>query len=203
MLSQRAVQVWLSKWMAACMIAAILFGNAGLAFAEEISRDAVEAGSDVTISFGEEEENKIRIHVNQVPQDPYDPASADAEADEVVPETETEETQSEPSDGSRKEYIYEDSSIKVVATLQYAEAVPDGAEFRAVQITPQSGGDQYSAYMDALNDSNPDAAFAYSGENTLLYDIGFYVKKQDENGQPIEGSEYEYEPEEGSVVVSV
>lgn len=203
MLSQRAVQVWLSKWMVACMIAAILFGNAGLAFAEEISRDAVEAGSDVTISFGEEEENKIRIHVNQVPQDPYDPASADAEADEVVPETETEETQSEPSDGSRKEYIYEDSSIKVVATLQYAEAVPDGAELRAVQITPQSGGDQYSAYMDALNDSNPDAAFAYSGENTLLYDIGFYVKKQDENGQPIEGSEYEYEPEEGSVVVSV
>ncbi len=203
MLSQRAVQVWLSKWMAACMIAAILFSNARLAFAEEISRDAVEAGSDVTISFGEEEENKIRIHVNQVPQDPYDPASADAEADEVVPETETEETQSEPSDGSRKEYIYEDSSIKVVAALQYAEAVPDGAELRAVQITPQSGGDQYSAYMDALNDSNPDAAFAYSGENTLLYDIGFYVKKQDENGQPIEGSEYEYEPEEGSVVVSV
>ena len=64
MLSQRAVQVWLSKWMVACMIATILFGNAGLAFAEEISRDAVEAGSDVTISFGEEEENKIRIHVN-------------------------------------------------------------------------------------------------------------------------------------------
>ena len=226
----------LSRLLALSIIAAMLFGNAGLAFAEEVP-DAASAqtseaapmtsedntsseyalagegsGQDVTIHFGDDENHAIHIHVNPVREsaspDGEEAGPVSGEMSQTEPglplEDETEaETEAETEIGTQKEYTYEDENVKVVATLQYAWAVPDGAELRVTQITQDSKAYNYSAYMDALNESNPDAVVDYSDENTLLYDIAFYVKKLDENGEEIEGSEYEFEPEEGSVDVSV
>ena len=165
------------------------------------------SGRDVTVHFGTDEDQEFRIHVNPA----NGTASSGAEAEPVpggqsgtgdVSEEETEaETESESAE--QTEYVYEDENVKVVATLQYAWAVPDGAVLRVTQITPDSADYNYSAYMDALNENSPDAVTEYSEQNTLLYDIGFYVPKLDENGQVIDGAEVEYEPEEGSVDVSV
>lgn len=121
--------------------------------------------------------------------------------------------------GKQREYTFEDDNIKVTATLQHAWAIPDGAKLKATQITPKSDAYNYAAYMDALNESasanpmagnseNTDDASAeeakpYTEENTLLYDIAFLAVKYDEEGNPIEGSEYEYEPVDGSVSMSV
>ena len=98
-------------------------------------------------------------------------------------------------------YQYEDSNIKVTATLQYADAVPDDAEFRVTPVTASSSGYNYDAYMQALNEKL-DSEAEYTEENTLLYDIAFLVDKRDENGNVIPGEKEEYQPESGSVSIS-
>ena len=98
-------------------------------------------------------------------------------------------------------YQYEDSNIKVTATLQYADAVPDDAEFRVTPVTASSSGYNYDAYMQALNEKL-DSEAEYTEENTLLYDIAFLVDKRDENGNVIPGEKEEYQPESGSVAIS-
>ena len=111
-------------------------------------------------------------------------------------------------------YTYEDSDISVTATLSNADVVPDDAEFKVTQVTPGSGGYNYDAYMQALNE-NEEAVIgesdgiratedgeAFNEKNTLLYDMAFLVDKTDENGNKIENEKVEYEPEEGTVQFS-
>ena len=97
-------------------------------------------------------------------------------------------------------YVYEDDDITVTAELQYAGAIPAGVELKVTPITEKTDGYNYDAYMQALNDNAAEiadpgkAAKNYSESNTLLYDIAFIRKNSD-------GTEVEYEPEEGSVRV--
>ncbi len=113
---------------------------------------------------------------------------------------------------TRRVYTYEDANVSVVATLQYADAVPDDAEFRVTQVTPSGSGYNYDAYMEALNDHADEisacegestGAPAYTDENTLLYDIAFLVEPTDEEGNPIAGEKVEYQPTDGSVDISI
>ena len=113
-------------------------------------------------------------------------------------------------------YVYEDDDITVTAQLQYEDAIPAGVELKVTPITEKSTGYNYDAYMQALNDNAAkiaaelkDSANAgdpeipeeaekgtpvYNKENTLLYDIAFIKTEND-------GTEIEYEPEQGSVRV--
>ena len=204
----------LSRPLALSIIAAMPFGNAGLAFAEEVS-DAASAqdseavsmtsesntsseyalagegsGQDVTIHFGEGEERAITIHVN--PVDPVNPSEAeetpsDAYLEETEPETEPEE--------AKKEYSYEDNKVRVTATLEKPGAVPADAEFRVIEITPDISGYNYDAYLQALNEKE-EGGFSYDSSNTVLLDIAFIVRDE-------KGHEIEYQPEEGSVDIRI
>ena len=89
--------------------------------------------------------------------------------------------------------------MKVTATLDYPEAVPDDAEFRVTPVTADTQGYNYDAYMDALNDPATDEN-KYTEENTLLYDIAFIVKVTDEEGNV---KEVEFQPEAGAVTIDI
>ena len=52
---------------------------------------------------------------------------------------------------SRREYVFENDDVKVVARVMDAEVVPDEAEFVVTEITPELNPAAYQAYMDALN----------------------------------------------------
>ncbi|MDO4966482.1 MAG: FctA domain-containing protein [Lachnospiraceae bacterium] len=100
---------------------------------------------------------------------------------------------------TKRVYEYSDDKVSVKATLQYPEAVPDDAEFVVTEITPQSSDYNYRAYMKALNDNAEmidDNNESYSDENTLLYDVAFFVTDED-------GNKIEFQPEIGSVSISI
>ena len=98
---------------------------------------------------------------------------------------------------TKKVYTYSDDEVEVTATLQYADAVPDDAEFRVTKIESQSMVD---AYKKAINDSADDEIAR--DDNLLLYDVSFIVQKTDEEGNLVDGEE-EYEPEAGSVSIDI
>lgn len=115
------------------------------------------------------------------------------------------------TDGTKTEYDYEDDSVKVVAKLQKAGAVPSDAALKVTPVTKASTGYNYDAYMAALNENadriaanqGKEEKIEYTEDNTLLYDIAFIVEKTDDNGNVIEGEYTEVQPEEGSVKISI
>ncbi len=108
----------------------------------------------------------------------------------------------------KKVYEYEDSSVKVTATLQHVDAIPDDADFVVTPVTPDTPGYNYDAYMQALNnhadtiateeDSNTadTAGDKFTNKNTLLYDIAFLCEDE-------EGKYVEFQPESGSVRIDI
>ncbi len=87
------------------------------------------------------------------------------------------------------EYYYEDEKIEVTAVPESPGAIPDTAELRVTEITEESDPEKYAAYQGALAEQE-------LGETLLFYDLSFVGT--DENGD-----ETEYEPEEGSVRVTM
>lgn len=122
----------------------------------------------------------------------------DAEA--TTEEATTEDAEEE--ERTKADYVYEDSSVKVTATLTDPTAVPDDAEFRVTPVTQSTSGYNYDAYMGALNGAASDSEDEYTSENTLLYDVAFMVQKTDEEGNAIEGEFEEYQPEAGAVQIN-
>ncbi|MCR5343562.1 MAG: choice-of-anchor A family protein [Butyrivibrio sp.] len=102
---------------------------------------------------------------------------------------------------TKTEYVYEDEKVRVTATLETADAVPDDAEFVVKEVTTETEGYNYDAYMKALNDGEEQGIKNHNAMNTILYDVGFFVNKTDEEGNVIEGEKVEYQPKEGSVTV--
>ncbi len=97
-------------------------------------------------------------------------------------------------------YIYEDSSVKVTAALDSADAIPDDAEFVVTPITESSSDYNYDAYMEALNAAAEEEDL-YTSDNTLLYDIAFLEAKTDADGNAVSG-QVEVEPVSGSVKIT-
>lgn len=96
------------------------------------------------------------------------------------------------NEDTKRVYEYEDSKIKVTATLEKADAVPDDAYFGVTPLTEEES----EKYLEALNKDKDveNGDILATAENTLLYDIGFYT--DDTKAEEIE-------PEEGSVRVSI
>ena len=120
------------------------------------------------------------------------------------------------TDGSKSEYTYEDSKVKVTATLQHANAIPDDAEFKVTPVTKSSKDYNYDAYMAALNDNadklgadssssskTSDSADAFNEDNTLLYDIAFMGHPVKDDGTVDEDKDIEFQPAEGSVKIEI
>ncbi len=91
---------------------------------------------------------------------------------------------------TKREYKYEDDKVKVMATLEKADAVPDDAYFDVTPLTEEEA----EAYLAVLNEDLEEGQEEYTADNTLLYNIGFYTD---------ETKSEEIEPEEGSVRIAV
>ncbi len=96
--------------------------------------------------------------------------------------------------GDQTEYRYEDEKVSIVAKLQKPGAIPEEAELQITQITSDTTGYNYNAYMSALNDNaetiasdaGQEEATTYDDSNTLMYDIAFMY--EGEEIQPAEGA---------------
>ena len=182
-----------------------------------------ESGSEVETTKAESETQPRTTVSESGSETDMQTAEAESEIEEQTTqpeseeETETEmETETEPQTQMqtieaadvKRVYSYEDDKISVVAVLQYADAVPDDAEFC---VTPIVSGSTYDVYMEALNansgviaeNSGSQLQQEYTSDNTLLYDIAFMVEKTDEDGNVIEGVMTEYDPAEGSVAITI
>lgn len=93
---------------------------------------------------------------------------------------------------TKRVYEYEDDKVKVTATLEKADAVPDDAYFDVTPLTEEEA----EKYLEALNADKDveNGDVLATAENTLLYNIGFYTD---------ESKSEEIEPEEGSVKVTI
>ena len=89
--------------------------------------------------------------------------------------------------------------VTVTAKLSNPASLPEGVELIVTEISEESSGYNYDAYLQAMNDNAENIAQAagqetaqtYDKSNTLIYDICF----------KLDG--VEYQPEEGSVSVSI
>ena len=103
--------------------------------------------------------------------------------------------------GTQTEFEYEDvnSGLKITAKLQIPGAIPDDAQLVVTQITSDTNGYNYDAYMNALNDNAKsiaddaglEDANIYTDNNTLMYDIAFMYEGE------------EIQPAEGAVSISI
>lgn len=91
-------------------------------------------------------------------------------------------------EATKRVYEYEDSKVKVVATLERPDAIPDDA---VMIVSPVY---DTAKYLDVMNEESTDDSVEYTDDNTLFYDIAFYADNTRAE---------ELEPEEGSVSVSI
>ena len=101
---------------------------------------------------------------------------------------------------SAEVYQYEDDFISVTATPEYENALPPGTQFRVTQVTADTDGYQYDAYIQALENLNNAEKQMTNPKEILLYDIAFLVEQPPET----EGAEpqlVEFQPTEGSVQI--
>ena len=120
--------------------------------------------------------------------------AADA-MEEITPATPSEIQEEDPrlayKENRKTIYIAFGKGVKVTATLEHADAVPDDARLR---VTELEDGALYDAYIAAMDEADPDVK--HTKDNTVVRDISFIMKDED-------GEEIEYEPTEGSVKLSI
>ena len=69
---------------------------------------------------------------------------------------------------SKTEYVYENEKVRVVATLEKASAIPDDAEFVVTEVTADTQGYDYDAYLKALNNGEESTLANHNELNTIL-----------------------------------
>jgi len=150
---------------------------------------SIESGasnSASTASSIETDETSDAASTASTDDESSDAASTASTSSDAASTASTEETY------EKETYEYSDGTVKVTATLQYVDAVPDDAVFKVTRITSTSDDYSYDAYMEALNENSSNT---YDSSNTLLYDVGFFITE--------DGNEIEYEPTEGAVKISM
>ena len=104
---------------------------------------------------------------------------------------EEDEKKLEEKENRKTIYIAFGKGVKVTATLEDANAVPDDARLRVTDI---EDGELYDAYIAAMDEAEPE--IKHTKDNTDIRDIAFIMKDED-------GEETEYEPTEGSVKIAI
>ena len=163
---------------------------------EAADEAAVEALADVAAEPADDAATAPADEPDAAPSG--DGADADAQ-EQDVPEAVAQEQDADADDAAQDapakvSYTYEDDEVKVVATLERADAIPDKAELRVTPILVGSGQYNYDAYMAALN-KDAGKKDAFTEQNTLLYDVAFLVEDGD-------GNTVEVEPQKGTVKVA-
>ena len=121
------------------------------------------------------------------------PAELLEEETKLATESEISKEEDEKKFEENRKLIYTDirAGIKVTATLEDVNAVPDEARLHVTEIKDDK---MYAAYLEAMDEAEPE--IKHTKKNTVLRDISFIMK--DENGKEIE-----YEPTEGSVKITI
>ena len=104
---------------------------------------------------------------------------------------EEDEKKLEEKENRKTIYIAFGKGVKVTATLEDADAVPDDARLHVSEIKDKK---MYAAYLEAMDEAEPE--IKHTKKNTVLRDISFIMKDED-------GKEIEYEPKEGSVKITI
>ena len=166
------------------------------AVTEESKADAVHgsnAGGSSVVgagSVGIDESTGAAVEIEETK-----PAELLEEETKIATESEIpkeeDEKKLEEKENRKTIYIAFGKGIKVTATLEDANAVPDDARLRVTEIDDD---EMYAAYLEAMDEAEPE--IEHTKENTVLRDISFIMK--DENGE-----ETEYEPTEGSVKITI
>ncbi|XME01272.1 Spy0128 family protein [Lachnospiraceae bacterium C1.1] len=163
----------------------------GVAESSVSGNEDTEASESVSEDSAASEETEAVSDNETVSEDSAEESVSDNNADE--------ETVSEDSvSANRTEYTYSDSKIKITASIKDPAAIPDDAELVVTELTSDTEGYNYDAYMDALNenaeaiaeDSGKSVSCQYRESNTLMYDIAFI------------SDGVEIEPKDGAVSIS-
>ena len=133
---------------------------------------------------------------------PEEEPEAESELDEAQTEAGTEdeteaETEAPAPEAKKRVYPINNGRIRGKAVLSDPAQIPDDAELVITEVTPSSGGYNYDAYMEALNNISEKE---YDQSNALLFDIAFIGPEKDEEGNET-GKMVEYQPKEGSVKI--
>ena len=149
-------------------------GTAAASSDEAAEADAADPAAEVV----EEPAEEAAVEGDTAAEENADDTEEDEEGEESEEDKEeSEEEEPEPTptpEPTRRVYTGGTGAVTVTATLQYASAVPDDAQF----IVNQTG----------------------ATDDTLVFDIYFLAPIHDEEGNVI--GQTEYEPEEGSVTLT-
>ncbi|MBR3330228.1 MAG: hypothetical protein IKG25_03315, partial [Mogibacterium sp.] len=177
--------------------------------ADPAPADDAEDSGEVSETAQQTDQEEAVQQSDAVSEEEAEDTAGDAENSAGAAVQEDSEEESADTDKPVKDkYTYEDSRVKVTASLEDASAVPDDADLVVTPVTKDSKNYNYDAYMEALNRESGSAAAAtegrkgifsklfggdeenvsaaYTEDNTLLYDIAFIVDGQEI--QPAEGS---------------
>ena len=119
----------------------------------------------------------------------------------------TNDTSTRPIEEKRNEqsqFVFEDDSVKVTATLTDPAALPADVTFKVTPITRDSKDAQgnrtynYDAYMEAANKGLREED-KFTEQNSLLYDVAFLTPKLDDQGKPVAGEFVEVQLSAGEV----
>ncbi len=164
--------------------------------AEESKADAVHGsnagGSSVvgTGSVGIDESTGAAVEIEETkPAELLEEETKLATESEI--QKEEDEKKLEEKENRKTIYIAFGKGVKVTATLEDANAVPDDARLRVTEIDDD---EMYAAYLEAMDEAEPE--IEHTKDNTVLRDISFIMKDED-------GEETEYEPKEGSVKITI
>ena len=164
--------------------------------AEESKADAVHGsnagGSSVvgTGSVGIDESTGVSVEIEETKATELLEEETKLATESEIPKEE-DEKKLEEKENRKTIYIAFGKGVKVTATLEDANAVPDDARLRVTEIDDD---EMYEAYLEAMDEAEPE--IEHTKDNTVLRDISFIMKDED-------GEETEYEPTEGSVKITI
>lgn len=127
----------------------------------------------------------------------YEATTSEGEVIEIKKDAEI--TFSYAAANTKESFTYQNDEVTVMVKLSKPGILPDGVELSVKTVDKSTNGYNYSAYIDALNESAEEIAKAngdeakttYDENNVVLFDIAFMLK------------EIEYEPKDGTVSVSI
>ncbi|MBR3226693.1 MAG: hypothetical protein IKF78_15365 [Atopobiaceae bacterium] len=117
-------------------------------------------------------------------------------------------TSIEEKRNEKSEFVYEDATVKVTATLTDPAALPADVKFQVKPITKDAKDADgkpaynYDAYLEALN-KNANGDKVYTENDVVLYDIGFFTQKKGEDGKPVSDDMIEVQLTEGQVKIDL
>ena len=164
--------------------------------AEESKADAVHgsnAGGSSVVgagSVGIDESTGAAVEIEETKPEELLEEETKLATESEIPKEE-DEKKLEEKENRKTIYIAFGKGVKVTATLEDANAVPDDARLRVTEIDDD---EMYAAYLEAMDEAEPE--IEHTKDNTVLRDISFIMKDED-------GEEIEYEPTEGSVKITI